>query len=70
MSDAVQVHIGHFSSYIGHNNYKMIIKSHWTSDIMSSASMSDIQEQTSDMSDVSDGFWVTLVLVSYVMYVT
>ena len=35
VSDAVQVHIGHFSSYIGHINHKMIINSHWTSDIMS-----------------------------------
>ena len=35
VSDAEQIHIGHFSSYIGHINYKMIINSHLTSDIMS-----------------------------------
>ena len=35
VSDAVHVHIGHFSSYIGHINYKMTINSQWTSDIMS-----------------------------------
>ena len=35
VSDAVQVHTGHFSSHIGHIYYKMIINCHWTSDIMS-----------------------------------
>ena len=35
MSDAVEVHFGHLSSYIGHFIYQMIDNCHWTLDIMS-----------------------------------
>ena len=35
MSDALEVHIGHLSSYIGHFTYQMLNNCHWTSDIMS-----------------------------------
>ena len=62
MSDAMEAHIGHLSSYIGHFTYQMINTCHWTSDIMSDvfSNYVDIQDEMSDMSDVSDGFWVTL----------
>ena len=62
MSDAMEDHIGHFSSYIGHFTYQMInnVTGHRTLCPTSSATISDIQDETSDMSDVSDGFWVTL----------
>ena len=62
MSDAMAVHIGHLSSYVGHFAYQMInnVTGHRTLCPTSSATMSDIQDETSDMSDVSGGFWVTL----------
>ena len=63
MSDAMEVHIGHLSSYIGHFTYQMIdnVTGHRTLCPTSSATMSDIQDETSD---VSDGFWVTLIMFS------
>ena len=62
MSDAMAVHIGHLSSYFGHFTYQMMnnVTGHRTLCPTSSATMSDIQDETSDMSDVSGVFWVTL----------
>ena len=59
MSVAMEVHIGLLSSYIGHFTYQMInnVTGHQTLCSTSSATMSDIQDEKSDM---SDGFWVTL----------
>ena len=58
MSDTMEVHIGHLSSYIGHFTYQMIdnVTGHRTLCLTSSATMSDNQDEKSDMSDVSDGF--------------
>ena len=61
----MEVHIGHLSSYFGHFTYQMIntITGHRTLCPTSSATMLDIQDETSDMSDVSDSFWITLHVI-------